>query len=341
MLARYASRTSRSLGSPQRQLLFTPPSHRTITSLDTLAEGFLDLATALPIPPSWPPYSTTIILCTVLSRLALTVPFSIWAKRRQWRAEEVVMPIMRSMAPKVARSVSEEMTRERVHGTKEQIQAIHSKRVKEILSKQRKLLFAEHQCQPAATMLIPPVTQLPVFVGLSILFSRLSQAPTPFDSESFLTLSTLTHVDPMGALPIALGFITLANVESSRWFMTDAQLKREEQVQQWKAQRVTRGETVLEPQKIVKSSLRLVSVGRILIASMVPGSVVLYWVTSAAFGLLQTWMLDYWEFRRKRKLEAYPSQITLGEILGHGHRSTISNSAQLHGHRKRVSKAAT
>ncbi|KAI6034348.1 60Kd inner membrane protein-domain-containing protein [Pisolithus microcarpus] len=308
MLARYASRTSR----------------KPITSLDTLAEGFLDLATALPIPPSWPPYSTTIILCTVLSRLALTVPFSIWAKRRQWRAEEV------------SRSVSEEMTRERVHGTKEQIQAIHSKRVKEILSKQRKLLFAEHQCQPAATMLIPPVTQLPVFVGLSILFSRLSQAPTPFDSESFLTLSTLTHVDPMGALPIALGFITLANVESSRWFMTDAQLKREEQVQQWKAQRVTRGETVLEPQKIVKSSLRLVSVGRISDCS-----VVLYWVTSAAFGLLQTWMLDYWEFRRKRKLEAYPSQITLGEILGHGHRSTISNSAQLHGHRKRVSKAAT
>ncbi|KAI6035158.1 60Kd inner membrane protein-domain-containing protein [Pisolithus orientalis] len=320
MLARYASRTSRSLGRTQRQLLSASSPHRTITSLDTLADGFLDLATALPIPPSWPPYSTAIILCTVLSRLVLTVPFSIWAKRRQWRAEEAVMPIMRSMAPQVARSVSEEMTRERVHGTKEQIQAIHSKRVKEILTKQRKLLFAEHRCQPAVTMLIPPVTQLPIFVGLSILFSRLSQAPTPFDSESFFSLSTLTHADPTGALPIALGFITLANVESSRWFMTDTQLKREEQVQQWKEQRIARGETVLEPQKIVKSSLRLVSVGRIVVASMVPGSVVLYWVTSAAFGLVQTWMLDYWELRRKRNLETRPLQMSLGGALGHGHR---------------------
>lgn len=120
-------------------------------------------------------------------------------------------------------------------------------------------------------MLIPPVTQLPVFVGFSILLSRLSEAPTPFDSESFFTLSTLTHADPTGTLPIALGFITLANVESSRWFMTDAQLKREQQVEKWREERIERGETVLEPQKIIKSALRLMSVGRIAVASVVPG----------------------------------------------------------------------
>lgn len=120
-------------------------------------------------------------------------------------------------------------------------------------------------------MLIPPITQLPAFVGFSVLLSRLSQAPTPFDSESFFTLSTLTHADPTGTLPIALGFITLANVESSRWFMTEAQLQREKQVQRWKEERVAKGETVLEPQKIIKSVLRLVSIGRIVVASMVPG----------------------------------------------------------------------
>lgn len=120
-------------------------------------------------------------------------------------------------------------------------------------------------------MLIPLVTQLPVFVGFSVLLSHLSQAPTPFDSESFFTLSTLTHADPTGTLPIALGFVTLANVESSRWFMTEAQLEREKKVQQWKEQRVAKGETVLQPQKIIKSVLRLVSVGRIVVASMVPG----------------------------------------------------------------------
>jgi inner membrane protein COX18 len=108
-------------------------------------------------------------------------------------------------------------------------------------------------------------------MGFSIVLNRLSQAPTPFDSESFLMLSTLAHADPTATLPIALGLITLANVESSRWFMTDAQRERQEKVQKWKEDRIARGETVIEPQKIIKSALRLISVGRIVVATMVPG----------------------------------------------------------------------
>lgn len=173
-------------------------------------------------------------------------------------------------------------------------------------------------------MAIPPLTQLPVFVGCSVVLAHVSQHPTPLDSESFLTLSTLVHPDPTAALPIALGFITLANVESSRWFMTDQQREREAKVQTWKEEKIAKGERVIEPQKIIKSALRLVSIGRILIATMVPGvellslscgfldsspsqSVVLYWVTSATFGLVQTWLLDYWELQRKRRLGASAS----------------------------------
>lgn len=120
-------------------------------------------------------------------------------------------------------------------------------------------------------MAIPIITQVPLFMGFSIVLNRLSQAPTPFDSESFLMLSTLAHADPTATLPIALGLITLANVESSRWFMTDAQRERQEKVQKWKEDRIARGETVIEPQKIIKSALRLISVGRIVVATMVPG----------------------------------------------------------------------
>lgn len=47
-------------------------------SVQALSEGFLDLATALPLPPSLPPYSTTIILVTVVSRILITLPVSIW-----------------------------------------------------------------------------------------------------------------------------------------------------------------------------------------------------------------------------------------------------------------------
>lgn len=62
---------------PQLGLHLSHP-RRTFVSVDVLKDGFLDLATALPIPPSWPAYSTTIIICTVLTRLAFTVPFSVW-----------------------------------------------------------------------------------------------------------------------------------------------------------------------------------------------------------------------------------------------------------------------
>jgi len=43
-----------------------------------IQDGFLDLAVALPWPTSFPPYSSTIILLTIVSRLAFTVPFSVW-----------------------------------------------------------------------------------------------------------------------------------------------------------------------------------------------------------------------------------------------------------------------
>lgn len=47
--------------------------------VQSVCNGFLDLATALPLPPSLPPYSTTIIFVTVISRFAL-LPISIWVR---------------------------------------------------------------------------------------------------------------------------------------------------------------------------------------------------------------------------------------------------------------------
>ena len=51
------------------------------STIQTLSDGVLDLAIALPYPPSIPVYSTTIIAVTVVTRLILTVPFSIWVRR--------------------------------------------------------------------------------------------------------------------------------------------------------------------------------------------------------------------------------------------------------------------
>lgn len=135
----------------------------------------------------------------------------------------------------------------------------------------RNELYANHRCRPWITMLVPPLTQLPLFVGSSMFLSRISQPPTVFDSESFLTLTSLSHADPTATLPIALGIITLANVESSRWFISEAVKEKEELKQKSLSEKRAQGHIVLEPQKIVQSGLRILSVGRILISALVPG----------------------------------------------------------------------
>lgn len=120
-------------------------------------------------------------------------------------------------------------------------------------------------------MLIPPITQLPLFVGFSMVLNRASHSPSVLDSEAFLTLTSLTHSDPTLTIPIVVGLITLANVETARWFASAAATQRQAKVEEWVAQRRAKGEMVLEPGRIVQSSLRFLSVARIIIAALVPG----------------------------------------------------------------------
>lgn len=120
-------------------------------------------------------------------------------------------------------------------------------------------------------MLIPPVSQLPLFVGMSMVLSRASVSPTVLDSEAFLTLTSLSHGDPTLTIPIALGLITFANVDASRWFMTTEAIARERRIAEHNAKKQAAGDTVYEPRKIIQNALRTASVGRILIAALVPG----------------------------------------------------------------------
>lgn len=120
-------------------------------------------------------------------------------------------------------------------------------------------------------MAIPALTQLPVFVFSSLVFSRLVQPPSVLDSETFLTLTSLVNPDPTATIPVLIGMITFANVESAKWFISDALKSRQEKVEKWNAEKRAQGHTVIEPKKIVQNALRVMSVGRILIAAVVPG----------------------------------------------------------------------
>ena len=140
------------------------------------------------------------------------------------------------------------------------------------LTMRRKELFKQYKCSPLPSIIIPPLAQLPVFVGFTVVLSRLSIDPTPFDSESFFTLSTLAHPDPTMTLPVILGFLTMANVESGNWVLNAAEREQVRKADQKEKKRVSEGgKPRLHPGKVLKTFLRGLSIVRIIIAAMTPG----------------------------------------------------------------------
>ncbi|KAF5333087.1 hypothetical protein D9611_002439 [Ephemerocybe angulata] len=273
--------------------------------LTGLGTEFLDLALALPIPPSWPAYSTGIILVTLATRFAV-LPVSIWSKNKARIVEEVIAPTIAKERSAVEKQVFDQMRLvDKITGDREFLINYHKSKCKEILTARRDELVAQHGCQTWKMMALPPLAQLPPFFLITMVLRQLSESPTVFDSEAFLTLSTLSHPDPTMVLPIVLGLVTMANVETSNLLMTATQKENMKKMEaQKEAMRAAGKVRVIEPGKYLKDALRGLSVVRILLASVMPGSVTLYWLTSATFGLFQTWVMDWADYRRRKALEA-------------------------------------
>lgn len=156
------------------------------------------------------------------------------------------------------------------------------------LTTRRKQLFKQYKCSPLPSIIIPPLAQLPVFVGFTLVLSRLSIDPTPFDSESFFTLSTLAHPDPTMTLPVILGFLTMANVESGNWVLNAAEREQLRKRDQEEKKRVLEGgKPKLHPGKVLKTFLRGLSIIRIIIAAMAPGVKFCYY-----FFFMVKWLME-------------------------------------------------
>jgi mitochondrial inner membrane protein COX18 len=119
-------------------------------------------------------------------------------------------------------------------------------------------------------MFIAIVPQIPVFVTLSSLFMQLSTLPTPFDSESFLSISSLAHPDPLSVFPAVIGIITLANVESSVWFRRDVLDQREKRHEKKVEERRNKGERLITLPSWT-NLMRYGSLARIVVSLPMPG----------------------------------------------------------------------
>ncbi|VDB96943.1 unnamed protein product [Peniophora sp. CBMAI 1063] len=269
--------------------------------MDGAGNAFLDLALALPIPPEWPKYTTAIIVTTVASRLIFTLPFSLLARRRNIRVDERVEPELKAMSKDLQREENLKMIQEGVTGTQEQLNKMYRERFKKAMQAKRKELLKKHNASSGLTTILPALTQLPVFFGMSAFFARIAYPPYTdlLDTETFFTLTSLTHADPTATIPILLGFVTLANTESANWFMPDRVKAADERDRKRVAEAVARKEFAMPAiNRLMRPAMRIGSIGRIVVAMIAPGTVQIYWLTSATFGLLQTWVFDFLDRRR-------------------------------------------
>ena len=141
---------------PPRSAAPAPLRHRHGRRAPALSRGFLtglqteflDLALALPIPPSWPAYSTAIIAVTVATRFAV-LPVSIWVcslaftssillivaqgKRKSRIIEEVVVPQLEKERHDIAKSVFEQMKADKIRGDTPFLTEYHGKKCHEIV----------------------------------------------------------------------------------------------------------------------------------------------------------------------------------------------------------------
>jgi mitochondrial inner membrane protein COX18 len=90
-------------------------------------------------------------------------------------------------------------------------------------------------------------------------------------------LTSLSGVDRTSMLPIILGCLTLANVDSSNWFMTKANRHKKAVADARFEKGVRANEFKFEWGRFIKFALRIASVGRIFIACYVPGVSHLAW----------------------------------------------------------------
>jgi inner membrane protein COX18 len=215
------------------------------------------------------------------------------ARRRSRKAADVVQPALAAEAQNIAEAERKNMAREGISGSKDRLREEFFKRynatvrvlvtvgVQRILNeldtqmkKRHNELLKRHVGSPVLTTLIPIMTQLPFFVGMSYFFNHLAQPPASFilDSESFLSLTSLTHTDPTGTLPIAIGLITYANVESANWFLGEQVQANDAREKVRNEALRARGELALPSlSRIMRTIMRVAAVGRIVIATMWPG----------------------------------------------------------------------
>ncbi|PWN42053.1 hypothetical protein IE81DRAFT_290862 [Ceraceosorus guamensis] len=221
--------------------------------LDRSLQPVVDLLCNLPsiLHLEWisHPYAISILIFTFALRTTFTLPMTLWARSRQQRLVDKVLPEWNTLKERLPDTVRREC---RARGDSfEQFQKEFRRRSKSEL----KTLLTVHRCAPMPSILAPVAVSLPLFVLLSYSLRLALQTPAGLagigsevlpwwkpspDLEASFKASAeilkarglegealqeitqsygpkLTEIDRTSFGPISLCFMTLANVEWMQW----------------------------------------------------------------------------------------------------------------------------
>ncbi|OUT24649.1 hypothetical protein CAS74_001038 [Pichia kudriavzevii] len=229
-------------------------------------------------------------------RTCFTLPIAIYQRkglRKQNELRPIVQattPVLRAKLASIAQNEqlkrsSTSLPNERATLTADKIMILAAK---EKIKRQRKL-FKDYGCQSWKMVLLPAV-QIPLWVSFSYMFRTITgwsdlgkkSIDMSLTEERFLHLHDLSVSDPYFALPVVLGIVALSNAE---WNFKTADLM----------QLTTRGKkNTLRPTAfdviitLSRSSLIFLTA----VATQAPAALVIYWISSNAYSLLQNILMD-------------------------------------------------
>jgi inner membrane protein COX18 len=242
-------------------------------------------------------------LSTVFIRLALTTPLGIWNRKRSQKQAQL-QPLLAAMTPILKSRLQTSRAARDGTLTKDQVEILVLKEKRN----RRVELFKKYKCQVWKSVLILPAVQIPIWISMSLMiramcgWSVLESIPIErgFGSDSFLWYQDLLHPDPYGVLPLTMGAVAMANIE---WNTVNALNPNAVAV----AKRTGSGNLAT-----FVSNVSRVGVLFLMAASFqAPPAVLLYWLSSHAFSLVQNLLFDkYLPIRHVPQISQIENKIT-------------------------------
>ncbi|KAI9609331.1 hypothetical protein H4Q26_007281 [Puccinia striiformis f. sp. tritici PST-130] len=263
-------------------------SEQPATSIDSLGQAtssidqLSDFLISQPIQPL--SYTATVILATVLVRATTTLPVSVWSRLRINRFERIVLPTFKKFRTNLA------LRAQRSFLDPAQI-AVYQRYLQSQLKQELDRLISVNRCRPWVTIVGSLGIHVPVIYGMTTVLrnacervtpaSPLAIEPSPILGESLL--------EPDLALALICWAAFLTNNNAS--FMA-------------------RGLEFWTPEKIRSASF-LAGIGMMGISSSQPALVLVYWLTSNCFSIVQSLGFIYLDHRYHQNISKTDSKDSL------------------------------